>query len=44
MMFADVVKERIGAGSFGAVYLVEDVKTMEEKALKIFFKGGERVW
>jgi hypothetical protein len=30
-------------GSFGAVYLCHNVKTLERKAVKVFFHGDEKV-
>jgi hypothetical protein len=38
------VKKRLGLGSFGAIYHVEDLdKLNEDKAMKVFFKGGKKV-
>jgi serine/threonine protein kinase len=43
LFILDLVKENLGIGSFGAVYLVEDLENGKLKALKVFFKGGEKV-
>jgi hypothetical protein len=43
--YVDEVKERLGVGSFGAVYHVEDLNNLnEDKAMKIFFRGGKKVY
>jgi hypothetical protein len=43
--YVDEVKERLGVGSFGAVYHVEDLNNLnEDKAMKVFFRGGKKVF